>query len=122
MKKLFVLSIVAISSWVPSAFAWRNIANETIWPNAPYFREIFVNDDQPYSEVRIYVNMGSVRVSNVYLLTDRLHQIPAWSLQGDYRSPRSGEAHFPLNKLRSIRLEARSLESNRPSRVQIFVR
>ncbi|MFS4460500.1 hypothetical protein [Bdellovibrio sp. HCB2-146] len=122
MKKLFVLLFVITSSLAQTANAWRAIANETIWPNAPYFREILVNDGAQYTEVRVYVSMGSVRIDNVMVLTENLHQLPLWQLRGDYRSPRMSEARFSINKLRSIRLEARSLETNRPSNLQVFVR
>lgn len=122
MKKLFVLLFVITSGLAQTANAWKAIANETLWPNAPYFREILINDGEQYTEVRIYVSMGSVRIQNATVMTEQLSQYPLWQIRGDYRSPRMSEARFPISKLRSIRLDARSLETNRPSNLQIFVR
>ena len=123
MKFISLLFVtLCLSSAAFAAGTWKQIANETIWPNAPYFREIMVPDKEEYTNVRIYVGMGSVRIQNATVFTGSMTQYPLWTLQGDFRSPRQAEANFPRSQLRSIRLDMRSLESNRPSQVQIYIR
>lgn len=123
MKFISLLfATLCLSSAAFAAGIWKQIASETIWPNAPYFREIMVPDKEEYTNVRVYVGMGSVRIQNATVFTASMTQYPLWSLQGDFRSPRQAEANFPRSSLRSIRLDMRSLESNRPSQVQIYIR
>jgi hypothetical protein len=123
MKFISLLfATLCLSSAALAVGTWKQIANETIWPNAPYFREIMVPDKEEYSFVRVYVGTGSVRIQSAMMFTDQMTQIPLWSLQGDYRSPRQNEANFLTSKLRSIRLDIRSLETRTPSRIQIYIR
>jgi hypothetical protein len=123
MKFISLLfATLCLSSAAFAAGNWKQIASENIWPNAPYFREILVPDKEEYTNIRVYVSMGSVRIQNAILFTDRLTQLPLWSLQGDYRSPRQAEANFMRSKLRSVRLDIRSLETNRPAQVQVYIR
>ncbi|MNK77673.1 hypothetical protein D3C87_972810 [compost metagenome] len=117
-----LLATLSFASVASAAGLWKQIASENIWPNAPFFREIFVPDKEEYTDIRVYVGTGSVRIQNATLFTAQYTQLPLWSLQGDYRSPRQAEASFLRSKLRSVRLDIRSLEANRPSHVQIYIR
>ena len=117
-----LLATLCLSSAALAVGTWKTLANETLWPNAPYFREIMIPNTEEFSVVRIYVAMGSLRVQNATVMTDKLVQLPLWTLQGDYRSPRTADATFIPSKLRSIRLDMRSLETTTPTRVQILVR
>lgn len=119
----FLLVTLSLSSAALAAGTWKQIASENIWPNSPFFREFFVPDNkEEYTNVRVYVGTGSVRIQSATLFTDHFTQLPLWSLQGDYRSPRQSEANFLRSKLRSIRVDIRSLETNRHSHVQIYIR
>jgi hypothetical protein len=123
MKIISVLIMtLLLSSAALAAGTWKTILNENLFPNAPMYREIQIPNTAEYSMVRIYVGMGTLRVQNVTVLTDSLFQYPLWALHGDYRSPRTAEANFISSKLRTIRLDLRSLETRGPTRVQILIR
>ncbi|UOF02039.1 hypothetical protein [Bdellovibrio reynosensis] len=125
--KLFLATVMIILSGLTaqarSNSGWKPMANETIWPNAPFFRDYHLNDGNEYSEVMIQVDVGVVRVSQAIVMTESLHQLPLWNVQGDYVSPRRGGASFPISKLRSLRIQMQNLQGNgRPARVVIYIR
>lgn len=123
MVRSFITLITAllISSFASAAVHWKQVATETIWPNSPFMREVRINSTEKFSEVRVYVTMGTLRLNNIYVWTTR-GQEPLWALRGDYRSPRAAEARFLEGAVRSIRFEAQSLEPRSPAQLQIFIR
>ena len=123
MKFISLLAAMVLVSGVAQAAGnWKVIANETLWPNAPFFRDIRVPDNAEYSQVRIYVAQGTLRIQNATVLTTKYGQLPLWSLQGDYRSPRMADAMFQPGPVRSLRFDMRALDMRAPARVQISIR
>lgn len=117
-----LLATVLFAGMAQASKNWKVIANETLWPNAPFFRDIRVPDNEEYSHVRVYVTQGTLRIQNATVLTTKYGQLPLWSLQGDYRSPRAVEAMFQPGPVRSFRLDMRALDMRAPARVQISIR
>lgn len=122
MKSIFFVFIFAILTLTSQAQAWKQIANENVWGNAPMYKEYRVNDGQVYSEVRVQVNLGAVRVMNAFLVKENREQLALWGIQGDYVSPRTGGAIFPTSQVYAIRMNLVSLTPNGPGRISIFIR
>ncbi|WP_413582634.1 hypothetical protein [Bdellovibrio sp. HCB288] len=120
MKQVLVLiSTLFISV---SAFAWKMVANDTIFPNAPQMKIYPINSKDAYSEVLVRVSRGTVRVTNPMIWLKNKGQQPLWTIQGDYRGPRDAGARFFQDQVIDLRMNVQNLDRNIPANIQIYVR
>ncbi|MEN0059924.1 MAG: hypothetical protein AAGB31_13880 [Bdellovibrio sp.] len=121
-KALLFTAVLFFQSFSWAAGSWQRIGSENLWSSAPSYFEFPIRDQQTYSEVRIVVERGAVRVQNALLIKPDMTQIPLWNLQGDWGSPRSAEMRFSPTSLRALRFHVMSLQNNVSARIQVYIR